>query len=224
MLFGSVALVLRKPVHRVEPILLAHVAVTFHLCDDRSRRDRIAQRVAVDQRMLPRRDLQSRQRVDQHVRDRRFHLLKRLVERALRRLQNIDLVDHGLIHPRGLRLDAGAQDPVVQRLPPRLGNLFRVVDVFQKRLRRHHDAADDDRTGKRSAPDFVHARKNYTVLCPERAIAFGQRQKPLRLIPLRHRLPPSAAVPELPLRSCPRGTRPARSAPRARYRIRRLSE
>ena len=72
-------------------------------------------------------------------------------------MKNIDLIDTLRAHQSHSPGDGLLCDALIKLLPFLLGELFRVIDIKNVRIRRQNDSAGSDRSGQRASPRLVDA-------------------------------------------------------------------
>ena len=109
---------------------------------------------------------------------RRLQLVERQIHRAMRRLVDVDAVDHLRVHESNSPADVRmrGQDRVIL-LALRFGELLGVVEATegagQTRFQpgtREHDGAGDHRPRERATAGLIHARDDGQALLPQLAL------------------------------------------------------
>ena len=153
----AVALVAGKAVGRIADVELGADAVAGHLGHDAGGRNRGADGIAVDDRALREVDLAQAERVDDQVVRLLRHAPQRLGHGQLRRLQDVDAVDHLDLHAADTHRLRPIQDLRVERLPPGAGNDLAVAQALDPMAFRQDHRRRHDRSRQRPPADFVDA-------------------------------------------------------------------
>ncbi len=167
-----------EPIARVERVEPSHHPIPDDLRDDRSRSDRGAPRVAVDDRPMGRRCRTKPEPVDETRVSRRGQIRENGAQRGEIRPMEARPVDLESGHDADADLRSAPQDCFEQRLALFLRDLLRVIESRERTHPRtaqrfvvEKNAGDDERTGKRAASRLVRPRDvanaEASVVCEE---------------------------------------------------------
>ena len=176
----AVAFVLRKTVFGKLRVELQHPPVARDLGQHARGGDGIAPRIALDDGRLRHSQRFHRPAVHERVRRQRRQLRQRVVHRAMRRLQNIDLVNHRRADLGDSKFDfAAAGDEGEKLFALRFGELLGIVQAGEfggqtefRPTRRQNRRRRNDRPGERPTPGLVHAGNARDARTPESLLEF----------------------------------------------------
>ncbi len=153
----AVSFVSGKAVFGINKIVGAHQAITGHFGDNGCGGNRDRMRVALHERFaaFARKDAKGEAVYEDEI-GKGINLKKSLAHCFMRRLQNVDAVNHVGFNAAEADGKGFGPDTHFRSFPLSGRQLFGVPNAVQRKPRRQDDAGRQDRAGQRPASDFVN--------------------------------------------------------------------
>jgi hypothetical protein len=166
--FGAVTFVLAEAILRKARAEVTHDSVARHLRDHARGRDRFANAIAVDDRSLGEGKRKHRQPVDEHMMWRGQQRGDRDFHRFVRRAQNINPVDFGVIDNSGRPPHIGIRCKIdIDLFAQSRGELFGIIQFPVPEFLGKNYGRSHDRPGQRAPPRFINAGDAYHACRPK---------------------------------------------------------
>jgi hypothetical protein len=168
MEFGAVTFVLAEAILRKARAKVTHDSVARHLCDHARGRDRLANAIAIDDRSLGQGKRKYRQPVDERMMRRGQERGDRDFHRFVRRAQNINPVDFGMINNSGRPPHIGVRSKIDIDLFAQFGGeLFGIIQFPVPEFLGKNHGRSHHRPGQRAPPRFINAGNMDDACCPK---------------------------------------------------------